>query len=88
LGKGLARFFKDPVPPSLGLVAVDDHIHVERIDLHAQAAPPCALGSDERGSRTQEWIEHDVAAMRDVKKRVLQNGGRLDGRMILEASAG
>ena len=36
----------------------------------------------------EEWVDDDVAAIAEVEEGVLEHGGRLDGRMVLEAATG
>jgi hypothetical protein len=63
-GESLAGGLKDHFASRLGLIAPDNHVDIERINLDAAAAPPRPLGSDERGSRPKEGIDHDIAASR------------------------
>src|SRR5271170_4432880 len=69
------------------LVATHDDIDVERIELDTAADAAGFLCGDEGRPGAEERVEHDVAAVGEVEERVLQHGGGLDGRMVLEASA-
>jgi hypothetical protein len=57
--------------PSLGLIAPDKYVDIERINFDPAAAPPCPFGGDEGGSRSKEGINHDIAACRDIEECVL-----------------
>src|SRR5262249_51391970 len=41
-----------------------------------------SFSSDKRRSRTEEGIEHDIAALSHVKQRVFYHGDRFDGGMV------
>jgi putative transposase len=49
-----------------GLMPADDHIHIERIQLNAAADATSFVRSDERRTRAEEGIEHDVVAVGEV----------------------
>ena len=46
------------------------------------------VGGDEGRPRAEKGVEHDIAAVGEVEKRILEHGGRLDGRVILQTPAG
>src|SRR5450759_4684687 len=48
------------------------------------AASASLFGSEECRSRTEEWVEDDVAAFGDIEQRVFQHGNRLDGGVVLK----
>ena len=66
------------------LVPAQDDIDIERVKLNTAAASACLFGSDERRSRTEEWVEDDVAAFGHIEQCIFQHGNRLDGGMILK----
>jgi hypothetical protein len=69
-------------------IAAHDHIDVERVELDPATDAAGLVGSDEGRARAEEWVDDNVAAIGEVEERVLENGGRLDGRMVLEATTG
>src|ERR1700730_4935431 len=60
-GESLAGGLKDRFASRLGLIAPDNHVDIERINLDAAAPPPRPFGGDERRSRPKEGIDHDIA---------------------------
>ena len=86
-GESLAGGLKDRFASRLGLIAPDNHVDIERINLDPTAAPPRPFGGDERRSRPKEGIDHDITARRDIEKRVRQQGRRLHGRVVSESLA-
>src|SRR5205823_14853809 len=76
--------FQDGWPPRYRLVSAQDDIDIQRVELEAAAASASAFGSDERRSRTEEWVEDDVAAFGHIEQRVFQHGNGLDRGVMLE----
>jgi hypothetical protein len=68
------------------LIAAHDHIDIERVELDPAKDAAGLVSSDEGRARAEEWVDDNVAAIGEVEERVLENGGRLDGRMVLEAT--
>ena len=66
------------------LVPAQDDIHIERVKLDTAAASACLFGSDERRSRTDEWVEDNIAPFGHVEQRIFQHANRLDGGVILK----
>jgi hypothetical protein len=52
-----------------GLVAPNDHVDIERIELDASADAARRLGSDEGRTRAEERVDDDFAAVGDVVRR-------------------
>ena len=73
-GSGFAAHDVAPLPARLkarpGRPALDRHVDIGRIDVEAAEAPPGPLCCNERGARSEEEIEHEVAAPRHVLDRV------------------
>ena len=69
-------------------IASDDNIDVERVELDPATDAASGLGSDQSRPGAEEGINHVLTPIGDVKQRVLRQGGRLDCRVILEASPG
>ena len=70
------------------LLAADDNVDIQGIQLHRVADAAGGLGGDQGRTRAEEGINHDVAPVGDVNPRVLKQDGRLDRRMIFEPSSG
>ena len=66
------------------LVPAQDDIHIERVKLDTAAASACLFGSDDRRSRTDEWVEDNIAPFGHVEQRIFQHANRLDGGVILK----
>jgi hypothetical protein len=47
---------------------------------------PAAMSVDPEP--TKKRVDDDVAAIREIQERVLEHGGRLDCRIVFEASSG
>jgi hypothetical protein len=61
-----------------------DHIDVERVEFGpATDATGCFLGGDEGRAGAKERVNDDVAAIGEVEKGVLENGGWFDGLVAL-----
>src|SRR5215467_12453249 len=65
------------------LVASNNDIDVEWIELDAAAHPPGILGSDQGRPRAEEGVQNNLAAVCQVDQRVLQHCGWFHSRMIL-----
>ncbi len=70
-----------------GLIAAHDYIDVEWIEFDATADAASPVCGDEGRTGTEERVKDDVIAFGDVEDGVLEHGGRLDGRMVLETAA-
>src|SRR4029077_5745899 len=68
-------------------VSAQDDLDVEWIQLAAAAASAGLFAGDERRSRTEEWVDDDVAAFGHIEQGIFQHGNRLDGRVVLPAFA-
>jgi len=66
------------------LVPAQDDIHIERVKLDTAAASACLFGSDEHRSRTDEWVEDNIAPFGHGEQRIFQHANRLDGGVILK----
>jgi hypothetical protein len=66
-----------------GFIAAYDHIDVQRIEFDASAHTLGLLGGNESRAGAEKWINDDIAAIGEVEERVLEHGGRLDGRVVL-----
>ena len=84
LGICLACAFQDGWPFCHCFVSAQDDLYVERIKLEATAASAGLFASDECRSRTEEWVDDDVATFGQVEQRVFQHGNRLDGGVFLQ----
>jgi hypothetical protein len=87
----LGRFLRcRPKPPIAcrRLVAPYDHVNVERVELDPATDAASGLGGDEGRAGAEERVNDDVATIGKVEERVLEHGGWLDGRVILEPSGG
>src|SRR5271166_1945376 len=84
----LAGLGEDRTVSSGGLVAPNDHVDIERIDLDAATDTTRGLGGDEDRAGAEKRVDDDVAAVGQIDKGVFQHGGRLDGRVVFEAAAG
>src|SRR5262245_63926980 len=78
----LACGFQDGWSSRHCLVTAQHNIDMERVEFEAAAASASALSSDKRRSRTEERIEHDVAALSQVKQCVFYHGDRFDGGVV------
>ncbi len=87
LGKCLACAFQDGWPFRCRFVSAQDDLDVERIKLEASAASAGLFASDEGRSRTEEWVDDDVATFGQVEQGIFQNGNRLDGGVVLQSFA-
>src|SRR5450756_2466446 len=74
LGICLACAFQDGWPFRCRFVSAQDDLDVERIKLEASAASAGLFASDEGRSRTEEWVDDDVAAFGQVEQGVFQHG--------------
>ncbi len=80
LAEALAGFDQDSGIARRGLVATDDHVDIKRIEFDAAADSAGLLGRDEGRARAEERVDDNVAPVGEVQQRVLEHGGRLDGR--------
>ena len=81
--EGLAGVGENSGNPCFRLIASDNDIDVEGIELDAAAQPPGILGRDESQSGAEEGIENNLATVCQVDQRILEHGGRFHSRMIL-----
>jgi hypothetical protein len=68
-------------------MAARDHIDVERVEL-GPATDAAGLVAAMRVEPEPTGSMTMLAAICEVEERVLEHGGRLDGRVILQAAAG
>src|SRR4029077_14872675 len=68
-------------------VSAQDDLDVAWIPLDAAAASAGLFAGDERRSRTEEWVDDDVAAFAHIAQRIFQHRNRLDGRVVLQSLA-
>ncbi len=64
-----------------GLIAPDDHVGIERVELNAAADAADLVRDDQRRARAEERIQDDVAAVGEV-------GGRSPLKAVVRAAAG
>jgi hypothetical protein len=69
-------------------IASNDHVNTERVEFDAAADAAGLAGGDECRSGAKKRVDDDVAAIREIQERVLEHGGRLDCRIVFEASSG
>ena len=69
------------------LIAPDDHVDVERIELDAATDASGLFGGDESRARPKEGVDDDIAAVGEVEERVLEHCGWLHCRMVLKTTA-
>ena len=65
------------------LIALNNDIDVEWIELYAAAHPPGIFGSDQGRPRAEKGIQNDLATVCQIDQRVLQHCGWFHSRMIL-----
>src|SRR5580693_4748660 len=70
------------------LVAADNHVDVKRVELDSSADAAGLVRCDEGRTGAEERVDDNVAAIAEVEEGVLEHGGWLDCRMVLEATAG
>jgi len=87
LGICLACAFQDGWPFRYRFVSAQDDLDVEWIKLEAAAASAGLFASDEGRSRTEEWVDDDVAAFGKVEQGVFQHGKRFDSGVFLQPFA-
>src|SRR5580658_2689166 len=87
LTENLAGLHEDRGLAAGRLVATHDDVDVERIELDTAADAAGFLCGDEGRPGPEERVQHDVASVGKVEERVLDHCGRLNRRMVLEASA-
>jgi hypothetical protein len=78
VGTCLTGAFQDRWLSRHDFVAAQDDLDVEWIELEAAAASASLFAGDERRSRTEEWVDDDVAAFGHIEERIFQHGNRLD----------
>src|ERR1700738_5624214 len=83
LFEGLARIGENNGSARFRLIASDNDIDVEWIELDAAAHSPCILGGDESRPGAEEGVEHNLATVCQVDQRILQDCGWFHSRMIL-----
>jgi hypothetical protein len=66
------------------LIAPDDDIDIERIELDPAAHPPGTLGGEQSGPGAEEGIENNFTTVRQIDHRILQHCGRFHRWMILK----
>ncbi len=74
------RPLKTRLKPGPFRPAFDRHIDVSRIDVEPTEATPSPLGRHERGSGSEEEIEHEIASSRHIQDRIGDEPRRLDRR--------
>jgi len=70
-----------------GLVAPDDHVDVERIELETPANAASRLGVNEGRTGASKTVDDDVVAIGHVEDRVLEQDARLDRQVEIKAFA-
>ena len=85
LDKCLACAFQDGWLFCHRFESAQDDLDIKWIKLEAAATSAGLFASNKRRSRTEEWIEDDVAAFGHVEQCVLQHGNRLHGRVMLQS---
>src|SRR6476620_6707457 len=83
LFEGLARVGENNGSARFGLIASDNDIDVEWIELDAAAHPPGILRGDESRPGAKEGVENNLATVCQVDQRILQHCGWFHSRMIL-----
>ena len=86
--EGLSRVGEDNGCARCCLIAPDDDVDVEWIELDTAAHPPGILGSHKCRPRAEEGVENNLATVREIDQRILQHCGRFHRRMILETFSG
>jgi hypothetical protein len=56
-----------------GLITPDDHVDIERVEFDAAADATGLVGGDEGRARAQKWVQHDVAAVGEIEKSILEH---------------
>jgi hypothetical protein len=82
--EGLFSLDKNRLVAWRGLGSAHDHVDVERVQLDPAKHAVGLLGGDEGRTGAEKRIDDNIAAIGEVEERVLELGGRLDGRMVLE----
>jgi hypothetical protein len=83
LFEGLARVGENNGSARFRLIASDNDIDVEWIELDAAAHPPGILRGDESRPGAKEGVENNLATVCQVDQRILQHCGWFHSRMIL-----
>jgi hypothetical protein len=76
LFEGLAGVGENNNSAGCRLIAPDDDIDVEWIELDAAAHPPGILGGDKSRPGAEEGVENNFATVCQVDQRILQHCGR------------
>src|SRR5258705_10635105 len=83
LFEGLARVGENNGSARFRLIASDNDIDVEWIQLDAAAHPPGILGGDESRPGAEARVENNIANVRQGGQRILQRCGCVHSRLVL-----
>src|SRR5262245_53866944 len=83
----LACGFQDRCQSCHRFVTAQDNLDVEWVQLDAATGSASLFAGDESRSRTEEWVDDDVAAFGHIEQRIFQHGNWLGGRVVLQSIA-